>query len=144
MGDPKELDKLQTEAHRAKVSDIEARSFMKKNVILIREGSKIYSAVQTLSTHRISGAPVVDDSDKIVGVITEYDLLLQTAIKDVLDPIEYTKNPVVIQPETKIRDIIIIFYKKKLRWLPVVGPSNHVEGIVTRLDILNKLLSKGK
>lgn len=144
MSDPKELDKLQSEAQRAKVSDIEARSFMKKNVILIREGTKIYSAVQTLSTHRISGAPVVDDSDKIVGVISEYDLLLQTAVKDVLDPIEYTKNPFFIRPDSKIRDIIIIFYKKKIRWLPVVGTTNQVEGIVTRLDVLNKLLSKGK
>lgn len=144
MSHPHELDKLQAEAQRANVSDIEAKTFMKKNVILIRAGTKIYSAVQTLSTHRISGAPIVDAGDRIIGVISEYDLLLQTALKDVLEPISYTKEIITISPETKIRDIIIIFYKKKLRWLPVVGADKKVEGIVTRLDILNKLLSKGK
>lgn len=144
MSHPHELDKLQAEAQRANVSDIEAKTFMKKNVILIRAGTKIYSAVQTLSTHRISGAPIVDAGDHIIGVISEYDLLLQTALKDVLEPISYTKDIITISPETKIRDIIIIFYKKKLRWLPVVGADKKVEGIVTRLDVLNKLLSKGK
>lgn len=144
MSHPPELVKLQAEAQRANVSDIEAKTFMKKNVILIRDGTKIYSAVQTLSTHRISGAPVVDAGDRLIGVISEYDLLLQTALKDVLEPISFTKEVITISPETKIRDIIIIFYKKKLRWLPVVGADKKVEGIVTRLDVLNKLLSKGK
>ena len=138
------LDKLQAEAQRAKVSEIQVKTFMNKNIIKIREGTKIYSAVQTLATHRISGAPVVNASEQLIGVVSEYDLLLQTAVKDVLQPIEFVRDPISITPETPIRDVIIIFYKKKLRWLPVVGPGQMVEGIVTRLDILNKLLSKGK
>ncbi len=138
------LDKLQAEAQRAKVSEIQAKTFMNRNLIKIREGTKIYSAVQTLATHRISGAPVVNASEQLIGVISEYDLLLQTAVKDVLQPIEFTKDPISITGDTPIRDIIIIFYKKKVRWLPVIDSSRQVEGIVTRLDILNKLLSKGK
>ncbi|MEK6556432.1 MAG: CBS domain-containing protein [Bdellovibrionota bacterium] len=138
------LDKLQAEAQRAKVSEIQVKTFMNRNLIKIREGTKIYSAVQTLATHKISGAPVVNANDQLIGIISEYDLLLQTALKDVLQPIEYTKNPVTVTPETAIKDVIIIFYKTKVRWLPVVGATHQVEGIVTRLDILNKLLSKGK
>lgn len=144
MVDNSALDKLQAEAQRAKVSEIPVKNFMNKNVVKIREGTKIYSAVQTLATHHISGAPVVNASEQLVGVVSEFDLLLQTALKDVLQPIEFTREPVFIQPNTVIRDVIVIFYKKKIRWLPVVGSGHLVEGIVTRLDILNKLLSKGK
>jgi CBS domain-containing protein len=138
------LDKLQSEAQRAKVSEIQVKTFMNRNLIKIREGTKIYSAVQTLATHKISGAPVVNSNDQLIGIISEYDLLLQTAVKDVLQPIEFTRNPVKVSPETTINEVIVIFYKTKVRWLPVVGSGLLVEGIVTRLDILNKLLSKGK
>lgn len=144
MSDTKNLNKLHEEAQRAKVSEIPAKNIMNRNVVTIRQGTKIYSAVQTLKSHNLAGAPVVDGMDRIVGVISEYDLLLQTATKDVLDQIEFTKDPVVISPEALLKDLIVLFYKKRLRWAPVVGDDRRVVGIITRIDLLIKLLSKGK
>jgi CBS domain-containing protein len=144
MSDEKGLNSLQAHATRAKVSEIPAKDIMHRSVVVVRQGSKIYSAVQTLTAHRISGAPVVDNSDRLIGVVSEYDLLLQTATKDVLEPIEFTRNPIAATPEMPLREILIIFYKKKIRWMPVVAPDRKVEGIITRLDVLNKLLSRGK
>jgi CBS domain-containing protein len=87
---------------------------------------------------------VVDNANQLVGVISEYDLLIQTATRDVLDQIEFTKNPEVILPSTPMKDVIVLFYKKRLRWVPVAGEDMRVVGIITRIDLLIKLLSKGK
>jgi CBS domain-containing protein len=144
MSDTKSLNKLHEEAQKAKVSEIPAKNIMHRNPVVIRHGTKIYSAVQTLATHNLSGATVVDGSDRMVGVISEYDLLLQTATKDVLDQIEYTKDALTIAPDMQMKDVIALFYKKRLRWAPVVDGSKNVLGVINRIDLLVKLLSKGK
>jgi CBS-domain-containing membrane protein len=144
MSEGKILNKLQEEAQRAKVSEIPAKNIMNRTVVVIRQGTKIYSAVQTLATHHLSGAPVVDGAGKMVGVISEYDLLMQTATKDVLDQIEFTHDALMISPDMLMKDVIILFFKKRLRWAPVVGTDKHVQGVITRIDLLMKLLSKGK
>jgi CBS domain-containing protein len=144
MSDVKNLDKLHQEAVRAKISEIPAKNIMNQKVVVIRQGTKIYSAVQTLATHQLSGAPVVDNSNRMVGVVSEYDLLLQTATKDVLDQIEFNHEALIIPPEMLMKDVIVTFYKKRLRWAPVAGKDMKVQGIITRIDLLIKLLSKGK
>lgn len=144
MPEKKNLNKLHEEAQKAKVSEIPAKNIMNRNAVVLRHGTKIYSAVQTLATHHLSGAPVVDGANRMVGVISEYDLLLQTATKDVLDQIEYTKDPLTIAPEMQMKDVIALFYNKRLRWAPVVDSSKQVLGIINRIDLLVKLLSKGK
>ena len=140
MSDPKDIKKLQDQADKAKVSEITADKIMKGNVITIYEGTKIYVAVQTLALKRISGAPVVNNNDKIIGVVTEYDLLIQTATRDVRDPIQFTKEPVTVTPSTTLKDLIVLFFKTKVRWVPVISKENRILGIVTRVDVLNTLL----
>lgn len=139
------LAKLQEQAKEAKVTELAASKMMNDSVITIFQDAKIYSAVKTLISHKISGAPVVDTKEHLVGVVTEYDLLLQTATKDVSGPITFTKGVDYVQLETPLSELIILFYKKKYRWVPVVGKNMKVEGIVTRINVLEQLIkSKGK
>ena len=134
------LAKLQEHAKEAKVTEVPAHKIMNSNVTTLFSDSKIYSAVKTLINHKISGAPVVDTNGHLVGVITEYDLLLQTATKDVAGPMEFTKGVDYAKLETPLSELIILFYKKKYRWVPVVGKNLKVEGIITRMDVLGQLI----
>ncbi|MBK9038551.1 MAG: CBS domain-containing protein [Bdellovibrionales bacterium] len=131
---------LHAVADRKKISEKPVRDFMSRRVLSIVSGTKIYFAVKMLQTHGISGAPVVDASGSLIGIVSDYDLLLQAATRDVADPLEYNKDVLSVREETPLRDIIIILYKKKFRRLPVVDSTNKVVGIVSRVDVLMELL----
>jgi IMP dehydrogenase len=139
-----ELKVLQGVAEKARVSDAPVYSFMSKSLVSIPEGLKIYSAIQTLAAHRVGSAPVVNGQSKIVGIVSEHDLLIQTATRDVAQPIQYNKDPKVISPETPLKDVLVLLYKNRHRRIPVVMKDKSIVGIVTRMDVLLKLIGKAK
>lgn len=139
-----DLEQLKKTADKAKISDIPASSFMNKKVVTLLNTTKIASALLTLSNHGLSGAPVVCERNKLCGIVTEYDLLLQVATKDVSDRISYRKDARSINENTTLKDIIVLFYKTKFRILPVIDSAHHVVGVVTRINVLNRLVHKGR
>lgn len=145
MSNDIQYKELQSVAERAKVSDLPAHIVMShRKPLTVLVGSKIYSVIQSLHSHGLSGAPVVDPSGRILGVITEHDLLLQAATKDLALAIDYNKSVIQVSPDTQLKEIIVIFYKKKVRWLPVVNREQKVVGVLHRIDILNCLINKGQ
>lgn len=141
--DKSRLQGLTAKADAAAVSNAPVHSFMSKNTVSVPEGTKIYSAIQMLIAHNVGSAPVINRSQNIIGVISEHDLLLQTATLDVASPIVFTKNPVVVEGSATLSDALLILYKKKVRRLPVVE-AGKVIGIITRMDILSRLIGKGR
>lgn len=145
MSEDKSMQGLQAAADKAEVSHLPAEKVMSsKKPLTIMEGAKIFSVIQSLCTHSLSGAPVVDPSGRIMGVISEHDLLLQAATQDLSSKIAYNKSIFSVDPKMELKDIIIEFYKKKVRWLPVVGSDRKVLGVIHRIDVLNCLIAKGK
>jgi IMP dehydrogenase len=140
--DKASLESLQDKANKARVSESAVYSFMSKNPVTIAEGSKIFTAIQTLTAHKVGAAPVVDKQGRIVGVVSEHDLLIQTATRDISEPIQFTKDPVTVTPETKLKDALILLYKRKVRRIPVIMKDRTIVGMVTRMDVLLKLLGK--
>lgn len=141
----RQLKALKEKAEQALVSDTPARAFMSKSVFSVPEGTKIYNAIKMLSTQKISGAPVVNGARKLVGILSEYDLLIQAATKDLAQPVEYNKKVITVFAETTLKEILILLYNNKVhfRRVPVINSSNEVVGIVSRIDVLNQLL-KGR
>lgn len=129
--------KILEKAARANLGEIEVSQFMSSNLILLQANYTVKSTIETFRVHHISGAPVVDYQDKIIGVISEYDLLIQAASRLLSGPIDYQSKIVAIYPETTLRDVLVIFYKKKLKWVPVINENNYVKGVVSRIDVLN-------
>lgn len=136
------LDKIQKKADEARVSDSPVYSFMSKNAVSITEGTKIQNAIQALSVHKVGSAPVVNDQQKIVGIISEHDLLIQSATKDLSEAIDYTKKVMSVQPETPLKEVLLMLYKNKVRRIPVVMKDGKIVGVVTRMDVLLKLVGK--
>lgn len=139
------IEELQSVAQKAQVSDVPAEKVMSsRKPLTIMSGAKIYSVIQTLCAHGLSGAPVVDASGKIIGVISEHDLLLQAATKDLSAAISINENVISAEPKTPLKDLIILFHTKKVKWLPIVDDGKRVVGVVHRIDVLNCLISRGK
>ena len=89
-----------------------------------------------------SGLPVVDKG-KIVGVVTEFDLL--NAVKEGKDLQQIfadnimTKEPICVEENTHVDDIIKIMTEHKIIRVPVVRKGNLI-GVISRCDILNSLI----
>lgn len=144
MSDSESWKGLERKAAHAKVSKTPVSEFMTQSVLNLSESTKIYHAIQGLKVHKISGAPVVDSLDRLVGIVSEHDLLMQAAIKDLGDNISYIKDVFTFSPETVLQDVLVVFYKKKYRIVPVVDKKKKLLGIVSRLDVLEQLIESGR
>ena len=134
------FDKLQSEAEKKKITDHQVKAFMSRKAMCVTEGTRIYFAIKMLHSHRISGAPVVDKAGNLVGVISDYDLLLQAATKDVSDPLTFNKEVKFVKESATLKDVLLIFHKTKFRRLPVLNDQHKVVGVVSRIDVLSHLM----
>ena len=116
--------------------------FMDAVVPTLSPETQIMTAVDFLLRHRVTGAPVVDSDGKLLGIITETDLLrlvtegIQGQPPTEATVAEYmTTDVVTVRPTVDIYYVAGIFLKNKFRRLPVVKDGKIV-GAITRYDLL--------
>ena len=145
-----------------------ARDIMNREVITITDESSIKELARILSIHQISGVPVINDKGKLVGVVTESDLIYQTkkvhipTVITILDSVFYLENPdkmgdemkkmagtkvkdiltskpVTVTEETPLDEIATIMAEKNMHTLPVVNQDTLV-GVIGKKDIIRTLI----
>ena len=93
-------------------------------------------AAQLLDEKRISGAPVVDAESKIIGIITEADIISKVN-RDGLCVADIMSHDVIaISEETPVSEIAALLTERKIKRVPVVYDGKLV-GIVSRVDIVH-------
>ncbi|MFH0907689.1 MAG: CBS domain-containing protein [bacterium] len=118
-----------------------ARDFMVKTLQTMRPEMNIFDAIAILLRNRISGAPVVDEQNHVVGVLSEKDCLrvfVSGAIHQLAGGIvaDYmSKGAVTIEPDDDLFKVADIFLKNSFRRLPVVE-KGVLMGQVSRRDVL--------
>ena len=109
-----------------------------KHPITVTPNTTIEEAVELLLNNNISGLPVTDLQDQLVGIISEFALLTVTYdLKSCGEPVSQhmTADVVTVAPDTSLTEIADIFILHRLRRLPVVENSRLV-GIISRRDLL--------
>lgn len=141
---------------------------MTQNPITIGLQAALPEAIQILAEKRISGLPVVDESGKLLGIISETDLMWQeTGITPpayimFLDSVIYlqnpaaynrdlhkvlgqtvgevmSKNPITVPPDKPLKDAARLMNEKNVHRLPVLDSEDKVIGILTRGDIVRAM-----
>ncbi|HMO51709.1 MAG TPA: CBS domain-containing protein [Kiritimatiellia bacterium] len=118
------------------------REVMATGLLTLKPDMPIFQAIGLLLKNKVSGAPVVDENNKLVGVLSEKDCLRifaneaffsETAGGAVADYM--TREVQTIDPDAEVFAAADVFMKHSFRRLPVVDDGNLV-GQLSRRDIL--------
>jgi CBS domain-containing protein len=127
---------------------MQARDVMTKTVFVIEPNATVAHARNLMVRHRISRLPVMEDG-KLAGILTKKDIAYRLRQGEPvwrrrpLDRIPagalMTEYPLVIAPDTGIREIAKLFAEKNISSAPVVD-EGAVTGIVTKTDLMKSAL----
>lgn len=146
-------------------------NIMTKEVMTVSENDTVETCANLLSTHDLSGLPVIDEEGLLKGIITEGDLIKHNtsvqvpAFLEILggiiyldDPNKYlenvkksmghftktvmTKEVITVKKDEEIENAAAIMSRKKIKRLPVVNDVGQLVGIISRKDIMDYLFNK--
>ncbi|WP_166028369.1 CBS domain-containing protein [Streptomyces chilikensis] len=116
-------------------------------VVHARPETPFKEVVRLLDHHRISGLPVVDDDDKVLGVLSGTDLVRAQANRAGRDPglvvtaADLMTSPAItVHPEQSVPDAARLMERRGVERLPVVDEEDRLVGIATRRDLLRVFL----
>ena len=120
----------------------------RRSLITIGQSETVVTAIQKLVENNIGALPVCDANSKLVGIVSERDLLRECSqpsreignikVKDVM-----TKDVAIGIPEDDLAYIMSIMTQKGIRHLPILdGPK--LEGIISMRDIVDAQLEESK
>ncbi len=113
-----------------------ARELMTEDVFTLSPDDDIRKAIRKFKDNHITGAPVVDGKNQVLGIVSESDILEKDEsipVKDVMtSPVE------TIEEDTEVEELAVIFKAKKINRLPVTREGKLV-GIVTRDNLITYL-----
>lgn len=150
------------------VKEYKAKDFMTKYVLTVPPDITIHELIRLFVSHNVSAIPVVGEDNKLLGIVSEGDLLYKKVrpyipqFIDVLGGTLYycgygryeksfrkllateaseimTKNVRCVTPETDMTTITTLMVDEHLKSVPVVSEKNILVGMVTRHDILTVL-----
>ncbi|WP_386084080.1 CBS domain-containing protein [Vreelandella sp. F11] len=122
------------------------RDIMSRDCYRVSPNASVTTLAKGLALHRLPGAPVVDDADRLIGFISEQDVMgrvLDSIYHDDEAPLvkEMMRHEVLsVSPNKSITDLAQEMLGSKPKVYPVVEQQRLV-GIVTRRDILIALLA---
>jgi len=117
---------------------------MTTNVITVKKDMVLTDVIALLLRWHISAMPVVDNEDKMVGIVSEIDLVNLTFDGNAADTTvaEVMVTDIVsFSPNTELADLVQSFSKRHLRRVPIID-KGKVVGIVSRRDILREILRR--
>jgi len=150
-------------ALREGLPDVRVEEVMTRMVTTIHPDAPLAEVVEKLLDKDYTALPVVDENGRVVGIISDTDLLqrgdmeVSLSLKKAIDPDlarmlitrlrqsprtvaeVMTTNPVTIGPQARLSEAASVMSKHGLKRLPVVDEHKRVIGVLGRLDILTTL-----
>ena len=168
---PGDFKDLYTLAHRHTLERlaqaVKASDIMTREVVTVTPETLLMQAASLMADREVSGVPVTDEDNKVVGVLSERDFLSRmggggtknfmtvvarcleakgcaaVAIREKTVADIMSSPAVTVDSETKSPDISALFKKKKINRVPVTDMGGCLVGIISREDIVNTPLIEG-
>jgi IMP dehydrogenase len=95
----------------------------------------VSDAEKLMGKFRISGVPIVDENNKLIGILTNRDLRFVHDYNTVISEVMTSENLVTAPVGTTLQDAEMILQKHKIEKLPLVDDDNVLKGLITIKDI---------
>jgi CBS domain-containing protein len=133
------------------------KDVMSTHIYAVREGASFKEIATRLHELRVSAFPVIDLDDRVIGVVSEADLLPKEALEGQVPSVLHflghsreqtrvtavtaadlmTKPAVTIGPNEPVTRAARLMYSRRVKRLPVIKGDGRLIGIVTRSDVLS-------
>jgi len=125
------------------MENLKANDIMTRPVISARKNASARDIALQVLSGLYSGMPVTEENGKVIGVVTEFDLLAQVRegkelVKLTADEI-MTKDPVTVDVNMPLNDVIDIIMEKNIIRVLVTNEGRLV-GVIARCDILRNYI----
>lgn len=138
------------------MSDITVKDVMTTRVVAVRKDASFKEMASMLRSSKISAFPVLDDSGRVIGVVSEADMLVKEAVQadgtSLMAALRHvhedeksagitagelmTVPAITIGPDAPVAEAARLMYDKRVKRLPVVNRAGHLVGIISRVDVL--------
>lgn len=132
------------------------KDVMTTSVVAVRKDASFKEMAAMLRARRISAFPVVDDAGRVIGVVSEGDMLVKEAVQadgsSLLAALRHlreddkatgitagdlmTAPAVTIGPDAPVEEAARLMYDRRVKRLPVVSVAGRLVGIISRVDVL--------
>jgi CBS domain-containing protein len=129
---------------------------MTRSVVAVRKNASVKEMAAMLRERRISAFPVLDDAGRVIGVVSEGDLLVKAAVQaegtSLLAALRHmreeskaagltagdlmTRPAITIGPDAPVEEAARHMYDRRVKRLPVVNANGRLLGIISRVDVL--------
>ena len=148
--------------------EMAVEEIMTREVVWVQQDTPLAEVAAAMGQRGISGVPVLDDTQRVVGVVSEKDFLTVMGVKEsqnfmtlvasclrskgcVALPIKkqnagdlMSSPAVTVRPETRVRDLAELFTARHINRAPVTDAEGRLVGIVTRGDLVKATLAGGQ
>jgi CBS domain-containing membrane protein len=166
-GDFKEVYRLAFQHALERLSrEVTAAEIMTTDVVTVTPDTPVAEVAAALGRRGVSGVPVVDAGQRVVGVISEKDFLTRMGVKDAKNfmglvagclktkgcialPIKtalagdlMSSPAVTVAPDTPVKEIAKLLTQKSINRVAVTGPDGRLLGLVSREDIVKATMGQ--
>ncbi len=106
--------------------------------ITMRPDNKIYEAKEAMQKYKISGLPITDSGNKLVGILTNRDIRFETRLNIPIERV-MTKDLITVPLGTSLEEAEKLFHKHKIEKILMVDEKYNLKGLITYKDILKRI-----
>jgi IMP dehydrogenase len=106
--------------------------------ITMRPQNKIYEAKEVMQKYKISGLPITDENNKLVGILTNRDIRFETRLNLPIEKV-MTKELVTVPMGTSLEEAEKLFHEHKIEKIMMVNEKFQLKGLITYKDILKRI-----
>lgn len=146
---------------------LKARDFMTTDVVAVGRAANVAEIAALLKKHRITGVPVTDESERLLGLVTHEELIrifvphylsmfdelaflddlgvIEAQTMAEIEPTLFLAEDVMVTdlitatPETSVMKVAALMVNKKIVLMPVVDSDGRLMGIISRNDVSSAL-----
>lgn len=133
-----ELHPETAEATAAADASLKARDIMAREIVTVASDMLVEDAAKLLAYHNISGMPVEDPDGKVVGIVSEADVIghIGAIVSDVM-----TEDVISVGEDATVEEIATLLAQHRIKRVPVMA-NGAIRGMVSRSDIVRAIAAR--